>query len=116
MKGHSSGERELQGGTADNGAWEEAQQGAFPVFWPWTVLRKSGRSSSPVMTCVALARLLNLCFNTRLRGRAAPVALLPGAACPGAPGGAAASGQGHGRVPSMFPNVKGLLGAVLVDK
>lgn len=113
MKGHSSGE---QSGTDDNGAWKEAEQGVFPIFWPWTVLRKSGRSSSPVMTRVALASLLNLGFDTRLQGRAAPVALLPGAVCPGAPGGAAASGQGHGRVPALFPNVKGLLRAELVDK
>lgn len=107
MKGCSSGERELQSGTDDNGAWEEAEQGEFPVFWPWTVLRKSGCSSSPVMTCVALANLLNLGFDTRLRARAAPVALLPRAACPGAPGGAAASGQGHRRVSSTAPKCHG---------
>lgn len=79
----------------------------FPVFWPCTVLRKSGRSSSPVMTCVALASLLNLGFDTRLRAGAAPVALLPGAACPGAPGGAAASGQGHASVPTTLPKSQG---------
>lgn len=113
MKGHSSGEQELQSGTDDNGAWEEGEQGVFPIFWPWTVLRKSGRSSSPVMTCVALASLLNLGFNTRLRARSAPVALL----CVLEPlGELQPRGRGAAGSPAPSPNVKGRFGAVLVGK
>lgn len=74
-------------------------------------LRKSGRSSSPAVTCVALATLLNLCFNTRLQ-----------AVCWGSPRGTAAWSppgscstvalrQGHGEVLAPLPNADGLLKA-----
>lgn len=116
MKGHSSGERELQSGTDDNGVWDEAEQGVFPVFWPWTVLRKSGCSCSPVMTWVALGSLLNLGFNTRLQARAAPVALLPWLRVLEPLGELQPQDRGMTGSPAPIPNVTELFRAELVDE
>lgn len=71
-----------------------------PADRPWTGLRKSGCSHSPAMTCVALANLLNPCFDTRLRAGAAPAARGRVSRCPRDHRGLGTGGPRH---PSRMP-------------